>query len=40
MSWRTVKLGEVAEIERDGIAPEEIVAGTAYLGLEHIEAGD
>lgn len=36
---RIARLGEVAEIVRDGIAPEKIQAGTAYLGLEHIEAG-
>jgi type I restriction enzyme S subunit len=36
---KLAKLGDVAEIERDGIAPEKIVAGTPYLGLEHIESG-
>lgn len=39
MSWPTVRLAEVAEIERDAVAPEAIAAGTRYLGLEHIEAG-
>lgn len=34
-----VPLGEIAEIDREGIAPELIHAGTKYLGLEHIEAG-
>lgn len=36
---KLARLGEVAEIVRDGIAPEKIVAGTPYLGLEHIEIG-
>lgn len=36
---RIARLAEVAEIVRDGIAPEKIQAGTPYLGLEHIEAG-
>lgn len=36
---KLARLGEVAEIVRDGIAPEKIVAGTPYLGLEHIESG-
>ena len=36
---RAARLGDIAEIERDGIAPDKIVAGTAYLGLEHIESG-
>lgn len=36
---RTVALGRVAEIERDGIAPDKIQSGTPYLGLEHIESG-
>ncbi|WP_054107797.1 restriction endonuclease subunit S [Novosphingobium sp. AAP83] len=36
---KLARLGEVAAIERDGIAPEKIVAGTPYLGLEHIESG-
>lgn len=39
MSWPTVALAEVAEIEREGIAPDEIPDGTDYLGLEHIESG-
>lgn len=39
MTWRSVKLSEVADIERDGIASDAIETGTRYLGLEHIEAG-
>jgi type I restriction enzyme S subunit len=38
-SWPTVQLKEVATIERNSIAPEEIPDGTTYVGLEHIEAG-
>lgn len=39
MSWATAALGEVAKIERNSIAPTEIVAGSRYVGLEHIESG-
>lgn len=39
MSWPTVALAEVAEIEREGVAPNRIPDGTDYLGLEHIESG-
>ena len=39
MSWQTVKLSEVAKIDRNGIDPGDIVAGTKYLGLENIETG-
>ncbi|NJM81220.1 MAG: hypothetical protein HC844_00900 [Tabrizicola sp.] len=39
MSWPVVALGEVAEIEREGIAADLIPNGTDYLGLEHIESG-
>lgn len=39
MKWPTAKLGDVAEIERDGVQPENITAGTLYLGLEHIQIG-
>lgn len=35
----TVRLGAVAEIERRGISPSDIVAGTTYVGLEHIPSG-
>ncbi len=36
---RHVRLDSVAEIDRNGIAPESIQSGTRYLGLEHIESG-
>ncbi len=39
MSWQSVKLKEVASIERNGIGPDAITSGTQYLGLEHIESG-
>lgn len=39
MSWPTVALGEVAKIERKSIAPLDIVSGSKYVGLEHIESG-
>lgn len=39
MSWAQAKLRDVATIERDGIASNAIIAGTNYLGLEHIESG-
>ena len=35
----TVPLKELADIERNGIKPQAIAAGTKYLGLEHIESG-
>lgn len=34
-----VQLGEVAEIERQGVDPSTLPVGTPYLGLEHIERG-
>lgn len=34
-----VPLKELADIERNGIKPDAIAAGTTYLGLEHIESG-
>jgi type I restriction enzyme, S subunit len=37
--WPRVRLGEIARIDRDGIDPRSIPAGTLYVGLEHIEAG-
>jgi len=37
--WKTVTLGEVAAIERSVTQPADIVNGTMYLGLEHIESG-
>lgn len=39
MSWPTVALAQVAEIEREGVTPDQIPDGTDYLGLEHIESG-
>ncbi len=38
-AWSQVTLGDVAEIERDGVAFDQIETGTRYLGLEHIESG-
>lgn len=38
-AWPTVVLGEVAAIDRKVVAPDQIEAGTRYLGLEHIERG-
>lgn len=37
--WRTVPLGDVATIQRSGVQPRQIRAGTIYVGLEHIESG-
>ncbi|WP_372501030.1 restriction endonuclease subunit S (plasmid) [Tistrella mobilis] len=39
MSWPAVTLAEVAEIERKGVASDQIPDGASYLGLEHIESG-
>lgn len=39
MTWPTERLADVAKIERNGVDPSEIVSGTSYLGLEHIESG-
>ncbi len=39
MSWPTVALGDVAKIERNSVAPGDIVSGSRYVGLEHIESG-
>lgn len=39
MSWPDVPLADFADIERTGVKPEDIVSGTEYLGLEHIESG-
>ncbi len=38
-AWKTVELGEVANIERTSVQPEQIKAGTIYVGLEHIDSG-
>jgi type I restriction enzyme S subunit len=34
--WPQAKLGDVAEIDRKIVAPENIQSGTRYVGLEHI----
>jgi len=34
-----VQLGEVVQIDRTSIQPDQIADGQAYLGLEHIESG-
>ena len=39
MSWQTVQLAEVADIERKGVDPSNIDPDTNYLGLENIESG-
>lgn len=36
---RSVPLGKVVEFERESVQPQEIAAGTNYLGLEHL-SGD
>src|SRR5260221_11118170 len=37
--WPTVRLREVAKIDRDGIDPHSIPDGSLYVGLENIESG-
>ena len=39
MTVPIARLGDVADIERDGVHPNDISNGAAYLGLEHIESG-
>ena len=39
MRWPEVALKSLANIQRSGVAPDEIIDGTAYLGLEHIASG-
>ena len=39
MRFPTVSLGDIARIERNSIQPKNIIAGTNYVGLEHIESG-
>jgi len=36
---RSAALGDVAKLDRKGIAPPDIKAGTRYIGLEHIDGG-
>jgi type I restriction enzyme S subunit len=35
--WTGARLDDLAVIERDGVAPEQIPSGVLYVGLEHIE---
>lgn len=37
--WRVGKLGDIANNSRRGVQPENIKAGTPYIGLEHIPRG-
>ena len=37
--WTVRPLHDIADIERAGVRPEDIRAGTLFVGLEHIEAG-
>lgn len=39
MTTATIKLADVADIERSGLQPSDIPDGAKYLGLEHIESG-
>lgn len=39
-TWQIVELGDVADIHRKSIKPEDIYSGTKYIGLEHIGSGD
>lgn len=36
IKWKTRPLGEIATIERNAIAPEDIPSGTKYVGLENM----
>lgn len=36
---RTVRLGDIAKIERKSVQPADLEGSTTYLGLEHIEKG-
>ena len=40
MNIPLVRLGTVAEIERHGVDPDQILPGTSYVGLEHIQGDD
>ncbi len=35
---RRVAIGKVAKIDRRNVAPDSIIAGTQYLGLEHVQS--
>lgn len=37
--WSVRPLRDIADIERAGVRPDDIRAGTLFVGLEHIEAG-
>ena len=39
MTWPTVRLGDVASIQRNSIQPEDIASGELYVGLENIKSG-
>lgn len=39
MNWATAPLSEIATIERNAISPADIVSGSRYVGLDHIESG-
>jgi type I restriction enzyme S subunit len=39
MSWKTVKLGDAASIERRSVQPCNIKSGSIYVGLENIKSG-
>ena len=39
MAWKSAALASIADIDRTAIQPEHIVAGTLYVGLEHIVSG-
>lgn len=39
MKWQVVELGDVAVVDRRTVAPDEILPGTKYVGLEHIRSG-
>src|SRR6516225_8308651 len=36
-TWNESPLGEVAEIERASVSPQNIESGTEYVGLEHLD---
>lgn len=37
IQWKSAKLGDVAAIERESIAPSSIAEGTTFVGLENID---
>ena len=36
--WMTVRLGDVVEIDRNGVDPARLEPSTSYVGLEHIDS--